>query len=154
MAWTKTKTAVVAAVVIILAARTTNVMERNSGDQDSFQGKSDARFDEAKKWALAFIMFADAHGNQLPNNFDQAKAYVPGLSDSNWEIVSGGDENSFVNPSKTILLREKESRQFPGGKFLKVYAFADGHAQRISSPDNNFAALEKQRGFLIRPAKN
>jgi prepilin-type processing-associated H-X9-DG protein len=107
-----------------------------------------------KKWAVAFIMFADAHANQLPKNLNQARVYVPGLSDANWEIMSGGDENDFGNYSKTILLREKKSRQLASGKFVKTYAFADGHAEKISSPDNNFAAVEKQRGLLIRPAMN
>jgi hypothetical protein len=148
MAWTKTKTTMTAGLVLVLAAGTPTVIHRDS------QLESDVRFDEAKKWALAFIMFADAHANQLPKNFDQARAYAPGLSDSNWEIMSGGDENSFGNYSKTVLLREKKSRQFASGKFVKAYAFGDGHAEQISSPDNNFAAVEKQRGLLIRPAMN
>jgi len=166
MAWTKTKTAVVAAVVLILAAATTTEMVRNSGHhsrvklqpnpaaEESFQQASNVRFDQAKKWALAFFLFAGAHGNQFPSAFAQAKTYVPGLSEANWEMVSGGDENSIANPALTILLRERESRQSPDGTFAKVYAFADGHAELLSSPDADFAALEKQRGLLVRPAKH
>ena len=54
----------------------------------------------------------------------------------------------------TMLLREKTSRQSPDGKFVKAYAFVDGHAELISSPDDDFAALEKQREFLVHPATN
>ena len=166
MAWTKAKTAVVAAVVLILAAGTTTVVIKNSGypsgvksrpdpaTQGSFQRESKVRAQQAKLWALACIMFASDHGDQLPKDFDQSRTYGPGLSDANWEIVSGGDEKGIVNPSKTILLREKESRQSPGGEFAKIYAFADGHVQLISSPDKDFAALEKQSGFLVHPVKN
>jgi len=56
--------------------------------------------------------------------------------------------------SKTVLLREKKSRKSPDGEFVKAYAFADGHAEMISCPDHDFAAMEKQRGFLVQPAKN
>ena len=131
------------------------VCNRNKhANEESFQQESMARMTQAKQWALAFIMFADAHGNQLPKNFEQAKSYVPGLSESNWEIVSGGDFSRFAKPGQTILLREKESNQSPDGPFFKAYAFMDGHAELISSPDDDFAALEKQRGFLVQSPKN
>ena len=169
MAWTKAKTAVVAAVVMILAAGTMTVMVKNSGHhsrlksppdpaaEESFERETTERFQQSKQRAVACIMFATDHGNQLPKSFQQSKTYVPGLSDSNWEVVSGGNLNSLVNPSgtaRTILLREKKSRRSPDGQFVKVYAFVDGHAEMISSPDDDFAALEKQRGFLVQPAKN
>jgi prepilin-type processing-associated H-X9-DG protein len=147
MAWSKTKTAVVAGLVLILAAGTTKLIDRNAPNVP-FRQESIGRMNQAKQWALALILYAEAHRNQLPNN------YATGLSESNWEIVSSGDEKSIVNPSQTILLREKEPRQSPNGKFLRTYAFADGHAELISSPDRDFTALEERRGFLIRPAKN
>jgi prepilin-type processing-associated H-X9-DG protein len=150
MAWSKTKKVVVAGLVLILAAGTATVLEK----KELPRSESIARLDQAKQWALAFILFAEAHGNQLPNSFEQAKAYAPALSDSNWEIVRSGDERSFVDYSKTVLLREKEPKQSANGKFVKVYAFADGHAELISSLDRDFTAMEKQRGFLIRPPKN
>jgi hypothetical protein len=113
-----------------------------------FQQESMERMNQAKQWALAFIMFAADHGKQLPKSLAQAKSYVPGLSESNWEIVSAGDFSRFAKPAQTILLREKESSQSPDGPFFKAYAFMDGHAELVSSPDDDFAALEKRRGFL------
>ena len=171
MAWTKAKTAVVAGAILILAAGTTTVIVKNSGHQsqaksplppeaeESFQRESIVRMNQSKQWALASILYANDRQNQLPDNFQQLKTYLPkaGLSDSNWEIVSGGNLNSFVNSSQNsriILLREKAARQSPDGKYVKAYAFVDGHVEMISSPDDDFAALEKQRGFLIQPAKN
>ena len=112
---------------------------------------------QAKQWALCCIMFADDHQNQLPKDFTQMKTYAGSLSSANWEIVSGGNVSSFNNPSKTmltILLREKESSRSPDAKYFKAYAFADGHAELISSSDDDFAAVEKQRGFLVHPATN
>jgi hypothetical protein len=168
MAWTKVKTTVVAGAVLILAAGTTTVIVKNSNHhsqvkmqpnlvtEEPFQRESIVRLTQAKQWAMAFIMFANGHQNQLPQNLEQLKAQASkdGLSDANWEIVSGGNWKSFANPSQTILLREKEPRQSPDGKFVKAYALADGHSQLISSPDDDFMAMEKKFGFLVQPAKN
>jgi hypothetical protein len=166
MAWTKAKAAAVAAVVIILAAGTTTVIVTKSGHYsevksppaaataESFRRESMKRLDQSKNWALYCTLFAEEHGHQLPKNFEQLRTYAPDLSDSNWEIVSGGNVNTLANPDRIILLREKESRQSPEGGFVKVYVFVDGHAEQTSSPDKDFAALEKQRGFLVRPATN
>jgi hypothetical protein len=68
--------------------------------------------------------------------------------------VSGGNLNALRDPHKTILLREKKARQSPDGKFVKAYAFCDMTAELISSPGDDFSALEQQRGFLVHPAKN
>jgi hypothetical protein len=167
MAWTKVKTTVVAGAILVLAAGTTTVivnnsvhhsqvkMQPNPATEDPFQRESIVRLTQGKQWTMAFIMFANRHHNQLPQNFEQLKTHASkdGLSDANWEIVSGGDWKSFANPSQTILLREKEPRQSPDGKFVKAYAFADGHSQLISSPDGDFAAMENKFGFLVQPAK-
>jgi hypothetical protein len=151
----KTKSAVVAGVVLVLVAGTTMVTERMAPNVP-FQQDSIARADQAKKLALACVLFAKAHGNKLPQDFGfgQLKPFDPmdGLSESDWEIVSSGNLHSFANPGQTILLREKDARKSPRGEFVKTYAFADGHVDRLSSPDNNFTALEKRRGFLAQSA--
>jgi hypothetical protein len=127
-----------------------------SAEEQSFQAETSKCINQAKNAGLCFFLFANDNRNQFPTNFEQLKIYNPKgvLSDSDWEFVSGGDKMSFSNPRQTILFREKESRQSPDGSFVKVYAFADGSVQVLSSPDDDFAALEKQRGFLIQPAKN
>jgi len=168
MAWTKVKTAVAAGAVLILAAGTTTVIVKNSSHprrvkleptpskEEAFRREAESakRINQAKQWAMGCLLFAGDHRNELPKSFEQLTPHVAGLSDSNWEIVSSGNLNSFADPSKTILLREKGSRQSPDGEFVKTYAFADGHVDELASPDDDFAALEKQRGFLVQPAKN
>ena len=139
-------------MVLILAIGTILVSERVVLNVP-FQQESITRLDQARKWALEFIMFADAHGNQLPADFAQLGP-TAGLSESNWEIVSGGNLNRLAHPDQTILLREKEARKSPRGEFVKSYAFADGHVDRLWSPDGDFSALEKKRGFLSQPARD
>ena len=146
----------VAGVALILAAGITVVTD-DIVQIVPFRQQSITRMNQAKNWATALRIYANTHGNQLPGNFAQLFAQfgqpAAGLSETNWEIVSGGKLPS-AHPSQTILLREKEARQSPRGEFVKAYAFADGHAELIRSPDKDFAALEKQRGFLAQPAMN
>jgi RNA polymerase sigma factor (sigma-70 family) len=168
MAWTKMKTATVVGVVLILATGTTTVIVKNYGhharvklqwtlaEKESFQQETIMRMNQSKMSGLACFLFADANQNQWPKNFAQLKAQrsESRLTDSNWEFVSGGNKNDFNNPVQTILFREKESRQSPDGNFVKIYMFADGHEELLSSPDDDFPALEKQLKILVQPAKN
>ena len=166
MAWTKAKAAVVAGVAVILATGTTTVMVRHlehssrvrldptPANEGAFQRESMQRLNQGKQWGLAFRLFASDHGGQLPTSIAQLKSYAPGVSDLNWEIVSGGNLDSIGDPGKTILMRNKKSRQSPAGRFYQEYVFADGSVQHDSRPDDDFAALEKERGYLVHPAKN
>jgi hypothetical protein len=55
---------------------------------------------------------------------------------------------NFTNPSQTILLRETEARRGADGKWVRVYVFTDGHVEGVSSPDGDFAKVEKDRGLI------
>jgi RNA polymerase sigma factor (sigma-70 family) len=165
MAWTKMKTTVVAGAALILAAGTTTVIVKNHNhhsraklqwtpaEKQMFEAETARRINQAKQGAIAFIMYADKHHNQLPKRFDDLKN---GASEdfSNWEIVSGGNCYSFANPSQTILFREKESRPSPEGNFVKIYALVDWSVQVVGSPDDDFTTMEKKFGYLVQPAKN
>jgi len=172
MAWTKMKTAVIAGAVLILAAGTTTVIVIDraghapiklvwtSAEVESYKQETTVRMNQSKLWALACIMFASDHGGRLPDNFDQLKSYAVGnngqkisLSSSNWELVSAGSLSGMSNPSQTILLREIKSRQSPDGKFVKVYALADGHVQVIASTTDIFSNTENKFGFVVQPPK-
>jgi hypothetical protein len=106
--------------------------------KESFEQESEVRLDQAKKWALAFFLFGNDHAYQLPKDFKQGKAYAPDLSQSNWEIVSSGDEKSIVNPAQTIcsgrgnqgilpMVHSLKSMLLPTGtqkwKFLQMATF-------------------------------
>jgi hypothetical protein len=81
---------------------------------------------------------------------NQGSSSVPRYARGGKQNLDCGD----AKPGQTILLREKEPRQSPDGPFFKAYAFMDGHAELISLPEDDFAALEKQRGFLVQSPKN
>jgi hypothetical protein len=122
----------------------------------SFQRESSNSINQVKFSALTCFLFAQNHQHRWPTNFAQIKNQPPGMlvSDSKWEFVSGGNKDKFTNPHQTILFREKESRQSPDGKFVKIYALADGSVQELISTDDDFSTLEKQNGFLVQQVKN
>jgi hypothetical protein len=169
---TNAKTAVVAGAVLILAAGIVTVIVKNYGHHPreklpptpasiaSFQRESTRLANDAKMATLACCLFANGHQNQLPKNFAELNASGVGenqfqhLSDVDWQFIAGGDKDSFTNPDTTIYFLEKEPRQSPDGKFVKVYATVNGRVFLITSPDKDFTAIEKQRGFLVQPAKN
>jgi hypothetical protein len=144
--------------IISVTERMAHVVSDKWARMVSFRQESRTRVEQARKWALACIVFADTHGNQLPLSFGRATGWpattVSGsLTQSNWEIVSGGNLTN-LNCAQTILLREIEPQQAPDGEFVKVYAFTDGHTELIRSTNKDFASLEKQRGFVVCPATN
>ena len=168
MAWTKAKTTVVTGVVLILAAGTTTMIVKNSShhprvklqwtpaEKASFEAETSKLVNQAKMATLACFMFAGDHRNQLPANFAQlnAQRQETKLLDADWKFVAGGDKDSFANPDKTIYFLEKEPRQSPDGKFIKVYATVNGRVFLVTSLDEDFTAAEKERGFLVQRATN
>ena len=167
MAWTKMKTAVVAGAILILATGTTTVVIKHyshhslgeppltPANMASFQKESTKLVHDIKMATMACMLFAMDHRSQLPASFAQLNAWQhqTSLSDADWEFIASGNKDSFANPSKTIYVMEKEPRQSPDGNFFKVYATVDGRVFSITSPVEDFTAVEKQRGFLVQPAK-
>jgi len=129
-------------------------------EQQQFRDETIARMNQAKQWARAFIMYAEDHNGQLPASFAEAKATFQSnnskldlLDDTNFEVVFAGSRRDLTNSlllTQTVLIREKEPRRSPGGKLVKTYAFADGHAEAVTAPNGDFAELEKTRNFVVR----
>jgi RNA polymerase sigma factor (sigma-70 family) len=164
MAWTKTQTTVTAAVILALALGTTTMIVHHSSRHLMAVQPSNAanpplsqenmnRLGSSRQWSLECILYADAHQNQLPTNFDQLKSYAPkqGQIDStNWEIVSSGNWRAIHDPAHTILLREIKPLPTSDGNYTRTYAFADGHTQIVNSRDRDFTAVEQKWGFLVQ----
>ena len=144
-------------VVIIYSSRHSRLTSQWAlAEKLRFEAETTRRINDAKISAVASFRFADDHQGQWPTSFAQLNAERPEsrLSDSDWEFVSGGNRASFTNLAQTILFREREARRSPDGAFVKVYAFADYSIQVLTSPHDDFATLEKERGYLIQPTTN
>ena len=108
------------------------VCNRNKyANEASFQQENVARMTQAKQWAMAFIMFADAHGNQLPKNFEQALNYVPGLWSRIGDCV-GRRLQQVCQTGPNHFAQGKRTETVSDGLFFRVYAFMDGHASRLA----------------------
>ncbi|HTJ00839.1 MAG TPA: sigma-70 family RNA polymerase sigma factor [Dongiaceae bacterium] len=161
MAWSKAKTAVIAGVVLILAAGTTTLVVKRHAERSrekvlpparyAFRQESDRLVGDAKMAGLACFLYAGDHQNRLPASFAQLNAWdqQTKLSDADWEFVASGTKDGFTTPEKTIYFMEKQPRQAPDGSYARVYATVDGRVFLVTSPDRDFTAVEKQRGFLI-----
>ena len=106
-----------------------------------------------KQSALACIIYADAHGDQYPPNF-QAFAgimktnYFNPLT-ANFDLVYTGVASNITKPAETIIIREKQPWQWHRGRWVKAYAFADGHCEIHAAPDGKFADWENAR--IVKP---
>lgn len=127
--------------------------------EEAFAEARIMRMKHGRSWALAFMEFSEANKGQLPGAFDLASVHLSDHPDrqaltnasSSFEIVSSGSLVDMLEPSKTILFRDKTSyARFQKPGFERIYVFADGHAEVATSSDQNFSEYEKK---LIQPKK-
>ena len=124
-AWTKQNTAVIAGVVLVLVIGIATLVVRTSGHHSQaeqewapdaeamFEAQTAKCINDAKISAIAFVRFADSHNDRWPTSFAQLSVFDPNvrISDSEWEVLSGGDRSNVSNLSQAILFRERGSRQ-------------------------------------------
>jgi RNA polymerase sigma factor (sigma-70 family) len=107
----------------------------------------------AKQLMLGWLMYADDNGNQVARSLDQLEPYLRSSTATNqFELLFQGSWQDITNPSQTIVVREKQSRQGPDGSWQRAYGFADGHSELHRASDGDFAAWEKQHTFSPPPA--
>jgi hypothetical protein len=115
------------------------------------------KLNQAKQGMLAFIMFADDNNNQFPTNFASASRYVNGdymaQVETNFDQLYQGSTTNLADPSATIVLREKSAWQSSDGKWMKTYAFADGHTEIHAEPSGNFDDYENQHTVAPPPSQ-
>jgi hypothetical protein len=114
----------------------------------------------AKVLTLPLLMYASDHDGQFPTKFEMAAAsfsqafqadpFLPSELDlwkasAEFEIVYRGSRNDLTNAASVILIRERQARQRPDGKWEKAYGFADSHGEVHVEASNDFEAWERQR---------
>lgn len=105
-----------------------------------------------KQIALAIKVFSLDNNDRFATNYAELSNELgsftnqlasKGMSLDDFEFVTPGLVNDKA-PDK-IMLREKNPRKTPEGKWQKAYALADGSVQTINSDDGNFDAWEQDR---------
>jgi serine/threonine protein kinase len=112
-----------------------------------------AKIRYAKYLGLAAHKFAGDNDDLMPSDDTDLATYVlagedpskvpQGFSPEQFEIVYQGRLALIKDPSKTIILREKEATQTPDGHWVRVCVFADGHveSQAAAAASDGFRAV-------------
>ncbi|MEN9676975.1 MAG: hypothetical protein RIS76_2871 [Verrucomicrobiota bacterium] len=114
----------------------------------------------AKNLALTCHLYAGDHDDHFPGSFADAARYAEksddteDLSPDQFELMYQGPLAIVANPSRTILLREKEPfPSFGRPGFSRTYGFLDGHSEIVHRDDGNFESFEAERTpTIILPA--
>jgi hypothetical protein len=115
----------------------------------AFRQETQRRENFLKQWGLMFIVSAADHHGQSPGRWEQmADQMAPEeleFAADKFDIVYQGKLPLDGSQGPVLLFRERAPRRSPSGQWVKVYGFADGHAEVHSEPDGNFAAWEQPR---------
>ena len=126
---------------------------------EAFKSFGIAKLTYGRGWGIAFVLFAQANGDRMPETFEQAAAHYPkelvadlaGFAPDAFEILYRGTLKEITKPHMTIIFREKAPfANFRKPGFSRTYIFADGHAEIKSTPDGNFEQWEKERMMPIQ----
>ena len=118
------------------------------------QAERMARMNFAKQAMVAFILFAQKHGDYFPTNIVDAADFLPEnlrAKTDDFEVLYQGKLRDVPNPANTIVLRGTDSWQ-NNGKWVRIYAFADGHIEVANTPNNDFSDWES-RHIIVNPVK-
>jgi RNA polymerase sigma factor (sigma-70 family) len=118
------------------------------------QAERMARVNFAKQAMVAFFMFAEKHEDSFPTNIVDAAEFLPEnlrAKTDDFEVLYQGKIRDVLNPANTIVLRGTDTWE-DNGKWARIYAFADGHIEVASTPDNDFSEWESQH-IIVHPVK-
>jgi RNA polymerase sigma factor (sigma-70 family) len=107
------------------------------------------RLNQSKQLVLGLLMYAGDNADMLPTDLNSISNYFGNaaselIGNHPFELVLQGSLKNVPNPATTIAVRSK-SPFIMNGKSVKVYGFADGHAELKREPEEGFEAWEKQR---------
>lgn len=118
----------------------------------------------ATLWGHALLKAGQRNGGQIPPDLATAAPYLKdnellpinwrntdpiigeaatnGIGIDRFELVYQGSLTNLVDPSRTILMREKESFRAADGRWTRIYVYANGFGSTRWSDDGNFKDVE------------
>jgi hypothetical protein len=103
-----------------------------------------------KKWVVASFMYARANQGHFPASLDNAASVMRNESSASatsaadqLEIVYQGSFDNIANPQDVIVLKQKDPLPY-GNRWVKSYAYGDGHVERHIQPGDDFSEWEAQ----------
>ena len=112
----------------------------------------------ARVWGNALLGFAKRNEGQLPDTLAAAAPYIVdeqmvtqattnGISINDFELVYHGSLKGIEDPSKIILMREKQPFHEATGRWARVYVYGNGETSALSSDSEDFTAAEQWKDF-------
>jgi RNA polymerase sigma factor (sigma-70 family) len=107
-------------------------------------------------WGAALKVYARTNNGRLPANLAEAAPSMPfgdlvrsnygagGIQDDQFEMASQGTLTNLGDPTRIIVMREREPVRVSNGSWARVYLFADGHTELHFAADGNFTAWEQE----------
>jgi len=107
-------------------------------------------------WGLALKVYARTNNGRLPTSLAEAAPSMPNpdqffsavgalFRDDQFEMACQGSLTNLEEPTRIIVVREKESVRVSNGKWARTYLFADGHTELHFTADGDFTAWEQER---------
>ena len=107
-------------------------------------------------WGLALKVYARTNNGRLPTSLAEAAPSMPNpdqfisavgalFRDDQFEMACQGSLTNLGDPTRIIVVREKESVRVSNGKWARTYLFADGHTELHFTADGDFTAWEQER---------
>lgn len=119
----------------------------------------------ATVWGHALLKFAKENAGQMPATLAAATPYLKdndslpsnwrdteqigsiartnGISIDDFELVYHGSLKGIEDPSRIILLRERQAYQAVDGRWSRIYVYENGFASALWSDDGDFTAVEQ-----------
>lgn len=115
-------------------------------EEEQLRESAILRMNDAKTLVLGMMMHEEDHPGVVITNFSQTTNYLQQpMATEAFELVYQGNRKDIVSPATTIVLRDREPTPQSNGKWLRVYAFADGHSEVHVEPSSDFSTWEKDR---------
>jgi hypothetical protein len=105
-------------------------------------------------WGNAVLKYAKANDGHLPDMFAAAAPYLldepmtaqaattAGISIDDFELVYHGSLHGIEDPSKIVLIRERQPVHTSNGRWSRVYVYGDGETSTHCSDDREFTEVE------------
>jgi RNA polymerase sigma factor (sigma-70 family) len=104
-------------------------------------------------WGNAVLNFAKQNDGQMPGTLTAAAPYLVqqfdaqartnGVSIDQFELVYHGSVKGIEDPSRIILMREKQPVHLASGRWSRIYVYANGDVNGRGSDTEDFTAAEK-----------
>lgn len=123
-------------------------------------------------WGHALLKFADKNDGQMPPNLAAAAPYLHnnerlpmnwrnvdqisadaatnGIKADQFELLYQGSLKKVQEPQRTVLMREKKPFHAAGGRWARVYVYANGYGSTHWSDDGNFTSVENEGALQQR----